>query len=337
MLRYQKVQLLQNAKVLLEVSCQAKAGEMVVILSNQPHDRYARGICEAADKLGLHPMIMDLGEYPCTRDIYHLYPDSPPLPPVRAALEAADIVINIPSFSYDRLIGRNDNDDSYLTAGKRWVSLQSNGMEHWHLKAEDVAAIRTHTTWLLGVLEGAEWGHVTAPAGTDFHFRLGPNSSHVPVLGIVPLYGEVAVVPGGEEHGVFVIDGPTQMSVRPVNEMLREPLRIEVEGGHVKGYSGDREQVARLAEFMDSGTPRADCIDEVGLTTTHVPENDVVGLGGWADGTHNGHRIHIAIGNNVGRQAVVHGSRHMDGEVDRPTVTIDGRVTMQDGIFVGPQ
>ena len=334
MRREQQARLLENARILLEVSCRATTGETVLILSNAQFHRYARAVAQAAETLDLHPVIMDLGEYPFERDINHLYAPSPPLPAVAEALRVADLVINIPPFSYNRLIGESANDDAYLSASQRWVSLQSNRMEDWRLDAAEVAAIRIRTEWLLGVVDGAEWGHVTSPAGTDFRFRLGPKSSHVPVLGIVPLYGEVAVVPGGEESGVFVIDGPTQMAVRPVNEMLREPLRVEVEGGVVTGYSGDPEQVARLEAFMDSGDPRADRIDEVGLTTTHVPENDIVGMGGWDDGTHNGHRIHIAIGNNVGREAVVHGSRHMDGEVDRPTVTIDCRPIMQNGVFV---
>jgi leucyl aminopeptidase (aminopeptidase T) len=153
----------------------------------------------------------------------------------------------------------------------------------------------------------------------------------VPILGIVPLYGEVAIVPSLEPtSGVLVVDGPTQMGVRPADEVDRAPLRIAVEAGRVADMSGDPVQIERLKEFVASGDPAADAIDEVGILTTVFKDNDIYY---WSDGTHHHDRVHVALGNNVRRDTVIHGPRHMDAEICKPTISIDGLTIVKDGIF----
>ena len=99
----------------------------------------------------------------------------------------------------------------------------------------------------------------------------------------------------------------------------------------MKGYSGDAAQVARLVRFMDDGVPRADQIDEIGIPTTDIEENNRFW---WEDGTHRHDRVHIALGNNQLRGLDVHGNSHMDCEINRPTVAVDGLVVVRDGVFV---
>ena len=41
-----------------------------------------------------------------------------------------------------------------------------------------------------------------------------------------------------------------------------------------------------------------------------------------------------ALGNNVRRDTVVHGPRHMDCEINKPTISIDGLVIVEHGIFL---
>ena len=87
----------------------------------------------------------------------------------------------------------------------------------------------------------------------------------------------------------------------------------------------------RLRAFIASGEPPADAIDEVGIVTTTLGENHRYY---WSDGTHLHDRVHIALGNNVRRDVLVHGPKHMDGEVDKPTIRIDGRLIVRDGIWI---
>ena len=68
----------------------------------------------------------------------------------------------------------------------------------------------------------------------------------------------------------------------------------------------------------------------MGILTTGIEANDIYH---WSDGTHHHDCVHIALGNNVHRDTLVHGTRHMDGEVHKPTVSVDGLVVVKDGVF----
>jgi leucyl aminopeptidase (aminopeptidase T) len=154
----------------------------------------------------------------------------------------------------------------------------------------------------------------------------------------VPLYGEVAIVPSlePETKGVIVIDGSTYRGVRPPKETDREPLRVVMKEGRVQDISGDPEQVARLKKLDANHTPPGLELDEVGLVTTSIPDNDAYWTAGRVDnGTHSHNTIHIALGKNFSRDGgLVHGKLHMDMDIRRPTVSLDGLVVIKDGVFV---
>ncbi len=146
----------------------------------------------------------------------------------------------------------------------------------------------------------------------------------------MPFYAEVAVVPSlVGTGGILMVDGPSQLDVRPASETDRTPLRIEICDGRMIAADGDPEQVQRLHRFVASGDPPADAVDEVGIVTTHFVEND---LYYWSDGTHHHDRVHVALGNNARRDVVVHGPRHMDLEISKPTIEIDGIPIVCDGL-----
>jgi leucyl aminopeptidase (aminopeptidase T) len=325
--------LLENARIVVEVSCRAKPDESVVILTSGKELAgrgwvYARALAAAALALGAVPTIVDISDLVSSR----LYQRGGVLKPVESAIEAADIVILVSDLRYSDLLGDPDAHDRALTAEQRRVYLQSNGMEEWQITPGEAAAIRKRTMWLRARLSTSREVHVSSPAGTDFRFGLGEGANWIPILGIVPLYGEVAVIPRqGSSSGVFVVDGPTQMGVRTNDELDREPLRVTIEGGRVKAVSGDTVQVGRLRAFIASGDPAADTIDEIGILTTSIEANDRYW---WADGTHHHDCAHIALGNNRRRDVLVHGPRHMDGEVRKPTISVDGLVVVDNGAFL---
>ncbi len=332
--------LARNALLTLEGPCGLRPGETLVICTRRSNHAYARAenvvtyvqaLSRAAVEMGARPVVLDITEFLSSA----AFEEGVVLEPVSTALLGADVVINtMDDVRFSKLIGRKDNDDQFLTARGRWVFLQANGMEQWLLTAEAVGAIRPRTERLIELIRDADQACVTSPAGTDFRFAMGQGANATPILGIVPLYGEVATVPRqGSENGLIVVTGPTQMGVRPADELDREPLRIEVADGRVVNCTGHPVQVERLRAFIASGDPPADAIDEVGIPTSRVMEND---QWWWSDGTHHLKRVHIALGNNLKRASHVHGPRHMDGEVDMPTITIDGQTILDRGEFVGP-
>lgn len=320
-----------NARIVVETSCLAKPGESVLILTRRGKTErrwnYSKAFAAAAVDIGAVPAILDISEYVSGP----LYEDGRVAEPIRAAVEAADVVISVASANFGTLVGDPDWGDRALAQHRRWVSVQYNGMEEWDITSEEVAAIRRRTMWLIDLLESSQEAHVSSPAGTDFTFGLGDGARWHPILGIVPLYGEVAIIPQqGTESGIFIVDGPTQMGVRTRHELEREPIRIAVESGRVVDVSGDAEQVERLEAFIAGDDPQADAIDEVGVVTTTIEANDRYW---WESGTHHHDTLHIALGNNPRRDELVHGPRHMDGEVCRPTVTVGGTEVLKEGIF----
>jgi hypothetical protein len=330
----------RNARITLESAAGVKAGESLLLCTRRTDHPYASGeavvrtvtaLAEAAVEIGARAAVLDLTEFWG----FGQYQRGESLPPARAAMEAADVVINtMDDVSFSRILGKKDNDDEYLTSRRRWFVLQHNGMEMWELTTDEVAAIRPRTQRLLELLSSCREVRVTSPAGTDFRYEMGPGSTATPILGIIPLYGEVATAPRqGSESGVLMIDGPSQMGVRPATELDRQPLRIEVVGGKAVRWTGDAEQVARLEAFLAVGEPAPYYTDEVGIPTSRVMDNDRYY---WSDGTHHLERVHIALGNNLRRESRVHGARHMDLEVGRPTITLDGTMILQDARMVGP-
>ena len=326
--------LLKNARIILETSCRAKKGESVLILADEKLLPYTPALVTAALELNLIPAVMDIRAFLISQQ----YKERIVLRRLAAAMESADIVIenladtwipNRPDFG--RLFGDSSYQDKALTGERRWVIIQCNGMDKWDISSEEVSNIRKRTLWLMNLLKSAKSGRVISSKGTDFIFGLDNYASYKPILGIVPLYGEVAIVPNLETtYGKFVVDGPTQRNVRPIDELDKNPIRITVDKGEVKDYYGDPIQVKRLREFIESGDPLAKAIDEVGILTTTFKEND---LYYWSDGTHHHDRVHIALGNNVLRDTLVHGKKHMDCEVSKPTISIDGLIIVKDGIF----
>ena len=327
--------LLENARIILETSCRAKSGETLLILEDDVIHPYMKAFSTAAIGLGLVPAVFDIRDYLTTS----AYLKGFVLPSLKSALESSDIVIEnladtwVPNRpDYGRLTGKPEMQDAALTSERRWMILQSNGMEEWNLAPEKIANVRKRTLWLMNLLKTARTGRIISKKGTDFTFGLGKGSSHTPILGIIPYYGEVAIVPDlSSTSGTFIVDGPTQREVRTIKELDKEPFRVDIASGKIKNIKGgDPIQRKRLEDFIASGDPAADSIDEVGIVTTSFVENDKYY---WSDGTHHHDTVHIALGNNSMRNKLVHGPKHMDCEVLKPTISIDGLVIIKDGIF----
>jgi hypothetical protein len=321
--------------MVLEHSCGAKPGETLLIIVDNVILPYVSALTSAALKLRLVPLAVDIRSYLASPQ----YKQAVILKPLKAAIESADIVIeNLPDTwvanrpDFGRLTGNPDLQDKSLTGERRWFIVQSQGMEYWNIHPEELSAIRKRTLWLIKLLKTAKNGTITSRIGTHFTFGLGRASKCTPILGIVPLYGEVAITPDlAPTFGTFIVDGPTQHNVRPANQLDRPPLRIVVERGRAIEISGgDRVQRTRLAKFIRSGRPAADAIDEIGVVTTQLIANDFYY---WSDGTHHHDRIHVALGNNNRRDTLVHGPRHMDCEICRPTLAIDDVVVVHNGMF----
>jgi leucyl aminopeptidase (aminopeptidase T) len=194
----------------------------------------------------------------------------------------------------------------------------------------DYRAIRSVAERLAGRLRGAEWVHVTSPAGTDVTVSVDGREPRGWYTGIVRNAGEVSAYPGGEvsfppvegrSHGVIVWE-------RVATDLggIAEPIRITVEDGLATTIEGGAD-ADRLRELID-GVPGATNIGElgIGLNPAARVSDDI---------TETKKRIgtaHFALGDSAGGYGgTVSSPVHLDGMCFDVTIAIDGDVVVRDG------
>ncbi|MDD3335519.1 MAG: hypothetical protein PHI98_08370 [Eubacteriales bacterium] len=343
----QDERLQHNALFLLCKIAGAKRGETVAIIQDDTTKDYARALAECALSMGLRPLQIDISPY-AGETRYTAYSNMPLINPLRAAIEAADIcLMTTEQKNTDFSLFLHDPDacDISLLGENRRYTVDVTGMEHWEIDEEELLQMRQRTRRLVNALKRGRRIHVTTALGTDFAADVGTKPHGIyPVLGIVPLYGEVAVVPSaGGVTGKLVVDGASQFAygsspypIRPHfpggDELERPPLLIELQAGKVVRYDGDAAQVERLRQWMYEAEPYADMADEVGLVTTRSLDNDRYH---WLiDGTHQSRCVHVALGNANHTNTLIHGKKHIDFDMHAPTITLDGLLICQDGIYL---
>ncbi|QQS34877.1 MAG: aminopeptidase [Ignavibacteriales bacterium] len=186
---------------------------------------------------------------------------------------------------------------------------------------------------LKGILEKGKHVRVTAPAGTDISFSIAGRKSYAS-KGLFHAKGESGNLPTGEtflapvegtSNGVFVVDG----SMAGLGLIKNVNIRIEVEKGYATKITGGTI-AKKLKQQLDAVGKEARNIAEFGIGT-----NDSAKLSGilLEDEKVMG-TIHIAVGNNVSMGGSVNVPIHLDGVVKKPTVYLDGKLLMKDGVLL---
>ncbi|HZU06691.1 MAG TPA: hypothetical protein VFB73_12025 [Chloroflexota bacterium] len=187
-------------------------------------------------------------------------------------------------------------------------------------------------------MEGGEV-HVTSPAGTDLWARLepGPRRSAKPRKGILlpedgqrgsgtwP-WGECRVTPlEGTGEGRIVWD----ICAHHPPGMFTEPVIVHVEKGRAVKFEGGREarEVERyLARYGDENSYNAPAEISIGINhkceVMGLVRNDKKALG----------TAHIAIGrSDIGGTVI--SKTHFDGLLSRPTITVNGKTFIKEGVL----
>lgn len=336
-------QMFEDARFILDELCFVREGESLVWIADESSYANARVFCDIAREMGANSIIIDLDMFHDERGFMAV----PRMEPLRQAImhaDAAFLLVNQKQTNFGRILGNRDETDKSLLKNSRRYTLEANGMERWQLNREQVLRDRERTEKLYHKLLEADEIRITSARGTDLTCKVGaaPDGMY-PVMGIIPFYGEVAIVPAaGTVNGVFVADGASEFAyhhrgypIRPNfpghQEIWRDPIRLTFEGSTLVRYEGDKVQTDRLDKLMQDVDPRPDLCDEVGLVTCTSIDNNRFG---WlVDGTHQTHCVHVALGNNRRRKEIIHSTEHIDFDMHEPTLYVDGRVIYQNGVF----
>jgi len=210
--------------------------------------------------------------------------------------------------------------------------------------AIDYGRMRSEAAALKAAMDGHKEVHVTAPGGTDLTISIEGREAFAddgdfrfPGTGGNLPSGEVYVSPVvGSTKGVICYDGTLDLMTRCVQP--EQPVRVEFENGYIKDITGG-EEAGWLLDVVRQGEAKARQagVAEEERNARHLGELGI-GLNHSARMVNNmledekvGGTCHFAIGMNYDGDAPA--LIHQDCLVKKPTITVDGRPIMVDGVI----
>jgi len=306
------------ARTALETCLAVKAGETVLVVTDEPKREIGMAIWRVAKSMGAEAMLAEI--IPRTRN-----GEEPPAP-IAALMAASSVVLCPTSKSLTHTAARREA----CAHGARIATLPgvTEDMMIRCLSA-DYQAIAERSRRLSVELESGNEVHVTSPAGTDIRLVRGDRHAK-PDTGFYHNAGEYGNLPAGETffapiegtaQGVIVFEG----AMAGVGK-VKNPIRIVVNDGLAVEIAGG-EEAQKLNELINPLGNAARNIAELGIGTNDraqitgiiLEDEKIMGT------------VHIALGDNMSMGGTVSVPSHLDGLIMKPTVYVDGRMIMDAG------
>jgi leucyl aminopeptidase (aminopeptidase T) len=306
------------ARTALETCLAVKAGETVLVITDEPKREIGTAIWRVAKTLGAEAMLAEI--MPRSRN-----GEEPPAP-IAALMAASSVVLCPTSKSLTHTAARREA----CAHGARIATLPGITEDMMiRCLAADYNAIAERSKRLSAALESGNEMRVTNPAGTDIRLIRGDRHAK-PDTGFYLNPGEYGNLPAGETffapiegsaQGVIVFEG----AMAGVGK-VKTPIRITVRDGLAVEITGGPE-AQKLNELIAPLGEAGRNIAELGIGTndraqiTGVILEDEKVLG----------TVHIALGDNMSMGGTVSVPSHLDGLILQPTVYVDGRMIMEAG------
>jgi aminopeptidase len=311
-------ELLSASTVAIRDCMGAKAGERVLVVTDEPLRPIGLALQRAARDLGLDVLLVDM--------LPRRSNGEEPPPEVADLMTRVDIVLCPTSKS----LTHTDSRRAASLAGARVATLpgvtEAIMVRCMNANYDEIAA---RTQRLCERLEQATLVRVTAPGGTDITMPIAGRHA-LASSGLFRERGQWGNLPTGEAYlaplegqssGVVVVDG----SMAGVG-LLDQPIRITVEDGYATEITGGAD-AQKLIALLEPHGRDARTVAEFGVGT-----NDKATLTGviLEDEKVMG-TIHIAFGDNKSMGGTVRVASHLDGLVKNPTVWFDAAKVMEGG------
>lgn len=314
-------ELLSASSVAIRDCMGARAGETILVITDEPLRSIGYALHQAAKALGHEVVLVEI--------LPRRSNGEEPPPQIAELMTKMDVVLCPTSKSLTHTDARR----RASAAGARVGTLPgvTEDIMVRCMNADDTRiAERTHR--LCALMEATNVIRVQAPSGTDVALpcagRRALASSGLfrekGAWGNLPT-GEAYLAPlEGQSNGVVVVDG----SMAGVG-MLSQPIRIAIEDGYAEDITGGPE-AERLIALLEPHGRDARTVAEFGIGT-----NDRARLTGviLEDEKVMG-TIHIAFGDNKSMGGSVRVASHLDGLVKQPTAWFDDRMIMDGGRFL---
>ncbi len=314
-----------GAGILIDTCGVVKAGEKVVIASDQGKLDIADIIAKACIERNIEPIIISM--VPRKN-----HGEEPPIP-YTAALKEADVVFAVTSFSLFHTNARIE----VCKRGVRWVNLPefSRQMLREGGLFVDFHKQRDKAIKVGKALSAGSLVRVTTDKGTDVQFSIEGREAIVesgisdqPGMINSPPDIEVCIAPiEGTAKGKIIIDGSI---VLPGLGPLKEDVTLCVSKGFVTKIEGSKE-AELFKKMLDSAKEKEVFnIGEFGIGLN--PKCKICGSMLEDEGVYG--TIHFGIGDNHTMGGTVESSMHTDVIIKNPTVVIDKEILINSGKIV---
>jgi len=197
----------------------------------------------------------------------------------------------------------------------------------------DYHKIAERTIYLTEILDQSDEVHITSTQGTDILIPIDGIKA-ISSTGLVTTKGAFGNLPSGESYlmpvegktnGVFVVDG----SFAAVGKIEEKPIRITVEDGFATRIEGGIE-ADRLIAMLEPMGKMAYNVAELGIGTN----DKAIVTGAILEDEKVMGTVHIALGNNISMGGTCDVGIHLDGVILEPTVKIDDKLIMKNGLLM---
>ncbi|MEM4652575.1 MAG: aminopeptidase [Candidatus Nezhaarchaeales archaeon] len=317
-----KEKLRKAAEMVVKTCLGVRAGEKFLVITDTESEVIGRAIAESGWEVGAETILVVMR--PRTR-----HGEEPP-EPIAVMWPKADVFVAPTKYSL-----------THTQARKRATEMGARGATMPMITLDifiegmsvDYNMVKSNCDRLLKALRGSREIRVTSPLGTDIKF-LVEGREFIADTGILIEKGSFGNLPAGEvfvapiegtANGVVVFDGAIAgvgtLKV-PVKVLIRDGLAVEFEG---------EDEAQRLKQLLSSvGMKEAFNVAEFGIGTN--PGAKIVGnilMDEKVYGT-----IHIAFGDNSTIGGRIKAGIHLDGIVTKPTVYVDDKMIMKDGVWL---
>jgi len=311
-------ELLSASTIAVRECMGAKAGESILVVTDEPLRHIGYALRLAARELGHEVALVEIlprrtnGEEP---------------PPAIAELMTRFDVVLCPT---SKSLTHTDSRRAASAAGVRVGTLPGVTEEIMvRCMNADYNAIAARTHQICRLMRQTGIIRVTSPAGTDILMPVAGREAHAS-SGLFREKGQWGNLPTGEAYlapvegqsqGTVVVDG----SMAGIG-MTAEPIRIQVRDGYAAEISGGSE-ASQLIALLEPHGRDGRTVAEFGIGTNDrailtgiiLEDEKVMGT------------IHIAFGDNKSMGGSVRVASHLDGLVKHPTVWFDDRKVMENG------
>lgn len=312
------IELVKVSENMLKSCLGAKAGEVVLVVTDDSRLAIGSAIYKAAIHMGCEGILMVMGE----REVSGQEPPNA----IAEAMKTADIVVAPTTKSLTHTNARIEA----AAAGAR-VATMPGITEKMFLEGAmtaDYEKVELLTEKITSLLTKAETARIEKD-GKILNLSLKGRNG-IPSTGIYREAGKSGNLPSGEAYIAPLEDG-TNGEVRIDGSMvgigkLDSPLHMVISEGKLRTVTGDKsENLNILLENEKNAT-----VCELGIGTNEAAIlNGIILEDEKVYGT-----VHIAFGTNTSFGGTNKAACHMDGIILKPTLYLDDRLIIDHGVFM---